>query len=129
MVEQKQVLIDNGDGTVTDTKAGLMWQKDDAGPVNWEEAMEASKDLSLAGHTDWRLPTLREAEALFKASSDDDHVIDRRLPPLQWRSDRYWTSKVAEPYHAAFLVNYNGGSKPWEAKNKKFYFRAVRPTE
>lgn len=50
-------LVDNGDGTVTDTKTGLMWQKADAGTMNWETAIAYCKKLMLAGHSDWRLPS------------------------------------------------------------------------
>ncbi len=126
MGEEQQRLIDNGDGTITDTKSGLVWQKGDAGPMRWEDAAEACERLSLGGKSDWRLPTLKELHDLFRALHDDEHVHDRRLPPFEWSDDRYWSAKVAEPYYAAFLVNYNGGSEPWETKDKQFYVRAVR---
>ena len=49
--------VDNGDGTVTDTKRKIMWQKGDNGKeVTFEEAQEYCKSLRLGGHADWRLP-------------------------------------------------------------------------
>jgi len=45
-------LIDNGDGTVTDTKTGLMWQKAEAGTKPWEAALAYCETLGLAGHSD-----------------------------------------------------------------------------
>jgi len=33
-----QQCVDNGDGTVTDNDTGLMWQKDSAGPMDWDAA-------------------------------------------------------------------------------------------
>lgn len=75
---------DNGNGTITDDVTGLMWQKCRAGlnndadcsgtasTYNWYEAAgiynatsnpsatDVCGDLSLGGHTDWRLPNEME---------------------------------------------------------------------
>jgi len=58
--------IDNGKGgllneIITDTKTGLMWQKETAPRTyTWQEAVEYCKNLTLAGYDDWRLPTIEE---------------------------------------------------------------------
>jgi hypothetical protein len=52
---------DNEDGTVTDNVTGLMWQQ--ASPLSgyaWADAVAYCSTLTLAGHSDWRLPTLIE---------------------------------------------------------------------
>ncbi|MCL2449554.1 MAG: DUF1566 domain-containing protein [Polyangiaceae bacterium] len=72
---------DNGDGTITDNVTGLMWQQasamagllsgnpgDDppgsgapmANAAVWSAATASCQSLMLAGHADWRLPTLIE---------------------------------------------------------------------
>jgi hypothetical protein len=70
--------VDNGDGTITDTKTGLMWEKlSDDGSIHdkdniytWANAF-AVKIAGLnagggfAGHTDWRLPNRAELESLL----------------------------------------------------------------
>ncbi len=57
---------DNGDGTVTDLSTGLMWQQaDDGVDRNWEEALEYSEDLELAGYDDWMLPNARELQSIL----------------------------------------------------------------
>ena len=49
--------IDNGDGTVIDTRRQLMWQKGDNGnEVTFENAEQYCKVLRVGGYTDWRLP-------------------------------------------------------------------------
>ena len=85
-------LIDNGDGTVTDTSTGLMWSQKsypsfsltasdfnniiaDVGSVaghtltssdfspgimDWWGAMAFAQDLSFAGYSDWRLPSVTD---------------------------------------------------------------------
>lgn len=58
---------DNGDGTITDLVTGLMWQKT-PDPVNqstFTEAVINAYTLDLAGHTDWRLPSLKELYSLI----------------------------------------------------------------
>src|SRR2546425_719264 len=63
---------DNGDGTLTDVNTGLMWEKLSAdGTVHdrdnvytWADAFAGHvatlNRMSFAGHTDWRLPNVRE---------------------------------------------------------------------
>jgi hypothetical protein len=56
---------DNGDGTVTDLNTGLMWEKTPpAEHYTWDEAAEYASELELAGHDDWRMPTMKELYSL-----------------------------------------------------------------
>ncbi|MDE2469354.1 MAG: DUF1566 domain-containing protein, partial [Bradyrhizobium sp.] len=53
-----QQFIDNGDGTVTDITTWLMWSKENVGgKSSWEKSDQACRELRLAGHKDWRMPT------------------------------------------------------------------------
>ncbi|MCI5148766.1 MAG: DUF1566 domain-containing protein [Candidatus Electrothrix sp. MAN1_4] len=68
--------IDHGDGTVTDTKTGLMWKRCSEGlsgdtcehgkveKYRWYDAMQRFKNVAYAGYTDWRLPTIDELKTL-----------------------------------------------------------------
>jgi len=58
---------DNRDGTVTDLNTSLMWQKtpDLTGRVTYAEAMANARKLRLAGHADWRVPTVKELYSLI----------------------------------------------------------------
>ncbi len=51
---------DNGDGTITDNVTGLMWQQGEGGEMTWDSAVNYASDLTLATHTNWRLPTSHE---------------------------------------------------------------------
>lgn len=60
---------DNGDGTVTDSATGLMWQKaDDGNSRDWEDAMSYAENLTLANYSDWRLPNAKELQSLLDYS-------------------------------------------------------------
>jgi len=57
---------DNGDGTVSDLQTGLMWSKAvDAAKVGLEEAEAQARALRLGGHSDWRVPTIKELYSLI----------------------------------------------------------------
>ncbi|WYD81473.1 MAG: DUF1566 domain-containing protein [Candidatus Electrothrix gigas] len=72
--------IDHGNGTVTDTKTGLMWKRCSEGlsGVNCEqgkverylfdEAVEKFKNVKYAGYADWRLPSIDELKTLLYCS-------------------------------------------------------------
>ena len=91
---------DNGDGTVTDTTTGLMWQKDDDGERrNWGESWDYANLLTLAGYKDWRLPLSRELVSLWKHICMYNEDIGRRNKVRDtyfpsFKSDFYWTSST-----------------------------------
>ena len=52
-------LVDNGDGTITDTGFDLMWLKNANKPdtsMTWDEAVSWVDTFEWAGYSDWRLP-------------------------------------------------------------------------
>jgi hypothetical protein len=64
--------VNNGDGTVTDRVTGLMWQQGhNAKRLSWYRARQACANLDLGGHTDWRLPSIKELYSItdFRGAS------------------------------------------------------------
>jgi hypothetical protein len=50
----------------TDPETQLMWtKKDNGGDVNWQKARTYCRNLSLAGYSDWRLPTIDELGDIY----------------------------------------------------------------
>ncbi len=96
-------LTDNGDGTVTDNINGLKWQQDvDLPAYNWYEAagleddilnpdgiIDVCGDLTLAGFTDWRLPTAHELMTLVKYEAYDPAMDTNVFPDVIFT--RYWS--------------------------------------
>lgn len=67
-------LVNNGDGTVTDNKTGLMWASEDNGiPINWMNAQLYCKAYNGGGYTDWRMPTLDELASLYEPEENNKY--------------------------------------------------------
>ena len=71
--EEVPTFIDNGDGTISDTRNNLMWAKTDSYAefkygINWFEAQDYCESLNekeFAGYDDWRLCSTEEAKMMF----------------------------------------------------------------
>ncbi|WP_309380130.1 DUF1566 domain-containing protein [Cerasicoccus frondis] len=74
---------ENGDGTVTDSATGLMWQQDDSGAgMIWEDALAYAEDLELGGYTDWRLPNAKELQSILDYSRSPDTTSSAAIDPV-----------------------------------------------
>jgi hypothetical protein len=65
----------HGDGTVTDLRTGLMWQRDPGVKLTYPEATAGAAKFRLAGHADWRLPTIKELYSLMDFRGTDPRVM------------------------------------------------------
>jgi len=125
---------DNGNGTVTDTCTGLMWQKetadtnedgkiDDSDRRTWCEALAYCEKLSFAGHNDWRLPNVREIQSIVDYGRSDPSIdpVFGALPFL------YWSSTSGVPNADAWNVTFSSGYvNVWDKNSNEIYVRAVR---
>jgi len=119
-------LIINGDTTVTDTRTGLMWQQQEPESqmnMTWKDALTYCEVLSLAGHDDWRLPTIRELASLVDLSRYSPAADTDAFPEM--KSD-YWTSSsyAYDPGHAWPMSFGYGFGLP--DKSGTYYVRCVR---
>lgn len=59
-VNANAALVNNGDGTITDTDLSIMWLQDAnyaGSAMTWADAMTWAGGLTYGGYDDWRLPT------------------------------------------------------------------------
>jgi hypothetical protein len=60
----------------TVTFNGLQWALQTNGSdIRWPDAIDYCANLALAGHNDWRLPTMAELESLYDPDSADGHGV------------------------------------------------------
>ncbi len=83
---------ENRDGTITDRATGLTWMKVDSGELkagkkrdgkmNWKEALEWAENLEYAGHSDWRLPNLKELQSIVDYTRSPKTTKSPAIDPL-----------------------------------------------
>jgi len=103
--------VDNGDGTITDIKIGLMWvAKDNGVPINWPDAVEYCKNLRVGGYTDWRMPTLAELASLYNPSEKNKNGY-HTIKIVTTTAQSCWSSETRG--YAAGRFNFEYGKEYW----------------
>lgn len=118
---------DNGNGTVSDSDTGLMWQQGEPGLMIWADALTYCETLSLGGQADWRLPNLTELESLVDYSiSYPGPTINTTYFPNIYAS-YYWSSTTYayDTSLAWFVYFYDASVTAWY-KSSNDYVRCVR---
>lgn len=76
----------NGDGTITDASTGLMWTQADSGEaMDWLSALAwvaARNTETYLGHTDWRLPDVKELQGIVDYSRSPDTTNSPAIDPI-----------------------------------------------
>jgi hypothetical protein len=103
---------DNGDGTVLDHLTALVWTKDAQqirGTMGWADALAACNNLHFAGHSDWRLPNVRELLSLIDYEQHDP-ALPEGHPFAHVQFLFYWsgTTYDAAPINAWGVYLCNG---------------------
>ena len=136
---------DNGNGTITDTTTGLVWDKCSRGQVwdnttppgtctgtasthDWAAALAQATAANAASHrgqADWRLPNRTELESLVQINAASPAIDGTYFPatPSNW----YWTSTTYAPDPAnAWFVAFNYGRANANGKTSSGHVRLVR---
>ena len=128
--------IDNDDGTITDIKTDLMWMKKDSYAdtkkcMDWNVSKSYVKRLNTGGHGDWRLPTVKELQGIYKNSIQSLPIFNKtKLDPMfpGGANNNYWSS---ETYGSccALYVDFSNGYFAEETRDSCSGqdVRAVRP--
>jgi len=108
------IAYDNG--TVKDTKTGLMWAaKDNGGEIKWRDAKRYCENYRGGGYTDWRMPTLDELAGLYdrsKSYKPTQSIYNVHLTELIKLSKCcMWASETRIFYAANF--SFQGGDRYW----------------
>ncbi|MEI6746523.1 MAG: DUF1566 domain-containing protein [Methylococcaceae bacterium] len=126
----KETIVENfiihNDGTVTDTKTGLMWrQQEETQRFTWDKAKQYAKTSNFADYSDWRLPTLDELNSLI------DKKYKPTINPLAFPNtseDCFWSSSPtnASSSDCALYVVFSYGFSDFYVKSSNVCVRLVR---
>jgi len=95
-------------------------------PYVWADALAAAQSSSFAGHTDWRIPNVKELLSIVErrcSPAINDTVFPATFPGVYWTS----SPNVAGPGVNAVTVSFSQGSDAADEKanaNPAFHFFA-----
>jgi len=125
---------DNGDGTVTDNNTNLMWVKEPGAIggvwgapgtpalMSWNVGLDECELLNYAGHSDWRMPNIKELMSIVDFSRMPS-CIDPAFTFVQLAG--YWSSTTYATMTAmAWQIKFSDGGME---TNIKVNFDFVRP--
>ncbi len=135
-------LIDNGDGSVTDSKTGLMWKKclegvsgascETGSPSSftWQAALQQPEIVisegGFAGYTDWRLPNINELVSIIEEQCFEPAINLNRFPntpnSYAWSGSPYVDSSNI----SAWIVNLGYGGSGIRNRSDNYAVRLVR---
>ncbi len=100
----------NSNGTITDNVTGLMWEQDMGVKISYADAFIKAGASTLGGHSDWRVPTIKELYSLilfsgrimgasamelfinstyFNQPLGDESIGEREIDAQTWSSTEY----------------------------------------
>jgi hypothetical protein len=133
----------NNDGTVSDSKTRLMWAQCSQGQTwasnggagscsgtvsthTWQAALTTAEAVTLAGHSDWRLPNIKELSSLV-AINCADPAINATIFPSTPLSSYFWSgSPSADDSSRAWSVYFDYGYGGYYNKSASYGVRVVR---
>ena len=115
------------DGTVLDTRSGLMWAaKDNGANIDWSGAENYCRNYRGSGYTDWRMPTQDELARLYDANKKNRHGYKvTALIEISGRAP--WASETQGSQAALFDFDYGNGVRIWLPQSGAYgnYYRAL----
>jgi hypothetical protein len=143
---------DNGDGTVTDRKTGLMWKQcmegktghgcgdGSAEVLNWQEALQRAESSDFAGYQDWRLPNIKELNSIVERKCYNPAINLTIFPntPSSAKNEKiaFWTGTPSTSNSKTWVVDFKDHLHRHSYSSDKtgriyssYYARLVRDTQ
>jgi hypothetical protein len=115
-------------GTHVDRRTGLVWQAQHTADQTLQQALALCEGLVLAGHDDWRVPSLKELETLVDRADAHETtpqtfagIVDATV------ASEYWTATPATPPRTGFwTLSFENGRHLTRYRSSTRYLRCVR---
>ena len=133
-------LTDNGNGTITDSTSGLIWQKCTAGQgtitgdcstggavqYSWSNAISYCEALNLGNRLDWRLPNINEITTIIDFTKSSGPLINSNIFPNTISNAYYSSTTVSYNTNNAWVLAFWYGGIGWVGnKTTSVYIRCV----
>ena len=107
----------SGKVVVTDSKTGLMWQKEYETGKTWQQALKYCEDSTYAGYSDWRLPNKNELASLLDPGKSGAPYSNFPDMPSNyfWSSSTFVYNTTENAWYVYF--NYGGVSNGGKTNN------------
>jgi hypothetical protein len=119
------------EGIVSDSTTGLMWQQSASASLrDFAQAQTYCGAISLGGHEDWRLPSVKELQLIVDESKIEDFSYDLFFddPELVDANLEYWSSTQDPTFSSyQFGVQFLSGQPSNENRTATNRVRCVRP--
>ena len=111
----------------TVTMGNLMWQDNSEAKstkLNWKDANAYCQDLDLAGHSDWKLPSIKELQSIVDVSRCNPAIKKefKNIDLIFVLS----SSQYAFDIKYAWIVYFGNGATAIANKTNEYYVRCVR---
>lgn len=129
---------DRANGTVTDTRTGLMWKACAEGQSwngsacygtatghTWAEALELAEESVFADYDDWRLPSIKELMSLVETCRYNP-AINHTVFPSTLSSEFWSSSPYTNNSQEAWYVRFSAGQAQIEYRGYDNNVRLVR---
>ncbi|GEM_PF-5587279 len=135
-VPAKNVLVDNANGTISQTNTGLIWAKCSEGQtgdtcagtatiMTWEQALVTASNSNLGNYSDWRLPNIKELQTLIEYERDGAAKLNSNYFP-NTPTTAFWSSTPFALYARNAWYLYPNGYLGSLARTKTLHVRLVR---
>lgn len=112
----------SGKVIVTDSRTGLIWQKEYENNTTWVRALRYCETSTYAGYTDWRLPNIEELKTLI---NDLIYYPTSSFPGMP--TSYFWSSSsLVSSSNWGWYVNFSGGDVNTRYKTSGCLARCVR---
>jgi len=121
---------DNGNGTVTHNRTGLMWKRcaegqtwsagtcsGSANSATWASALQSAVSATTGGYRDWRLPNIKELQSIVEEKCVTPSINESIFPNTPASS--FWSASAYASYSDGawgvyFGVGYANGSLKYD---------------
>ena len=129
------------DGTVTDTRTGLMWKRCPEGQnwvdgdclstprlLSWEDAHQRARESDFAGYGDWRLPNIVELHTLVERCTAAPAINRTIFPGVSTGYGVHYLSSTPKATHpgAVWTVDFRTGTLTSDVHRVRRPSRLVR---